>query len=704
MNKKKFVVLAIMMVALIVLSSALFVACNKNDSSANEEETPSSETETIEPTEGLLISNSDFKVVSTTATDYPRTITDWTGAKSYNSDYASSVVAGAISLEQALYEASASKWKDEDKTLFDKLKAGGRYGDDDEIKHALMIYMPEEGTDLGDEDAIYGPTAYGFTSKSFTIKANAYYKLSVDVLTYDIAGDGIEENVPGARIYVSSSTFAEFEAIDTQGEWKTYEIYIEGATSASSLTLVLALGKYTTNYKYGLTTGYAFFDNVVLEELETKDAVAPSAQFASAEAQELANYGGDEDYVHTATLKVPNGHFDYGTTTPSSTSVPSLWSFVTGSSSKDDPAPTSLSRNAIINVEDFETAHTDYSSTYYLKQNADDAPIVYVPAKDDLNAITTVITNLPAGTLGTNVYMLSQQLMTASGIKSTRQITFEKNKTYALSVNVLTCSVHGAGVSLVLSGSDGDDIVIKGISSSLSNDVLIGKAPIDPDNHSYVSGSDVEGASTLGWTTYTFYVKGNEYKDYSYNMTIWLGTEGTNSNNAVAYTHYSSSSSSSNSTTYRANGTFSNGWLFVDELKLKEIDEADIPTQNVEIGNTLDCSTQEKAEYKGLKVDLSTENLFDATGNSLTIEQTTAGASIEGNGTTQAGIPNGWESNYGRFNKPNHHGWRRHRRSCQNRHGRAIHSNRWQRHLSKYTICDQLSVCIYDPCHKRHLL
>ncbi|MBQ9276142.1 MAG: hypothetical protein IJ226_00945, partial [Clostridia bacterium] len=227
MNKKKFLVLAILMVALLVLSSALFVACNKNDAQTDSD-TPSEESETIEPTEGLLISNSDFKVVSTTTDSYPRTITDWSGAKTYSSgSYESGVIAGAISLEQALYAANKSTWKDTDeKGLYAKLTAGGRYGDDDEIKHALMIYMPtaDESTD----DVTYGPTAYGYTSKSFTLEAHAYYKLSVDVLTYDIAGDSTNSsNVPGARIYVSTNTYAEFANIDTNGEWKTYELFIE---------------------------------------------------------------------------------------------------------------------------------------------------------------------------------------------------------------------------------------------------------------------------------------------------------------------------------------------------------------------------------------------------------------------------------------------------------------------------------------------
>ena len=642
MNKKKFVFLAIMMVLVIAFSSMLFIACDKkNNETPSEDSTP--EQETIEPTEGLIISNGDFKVVGTDKEDYPRSINDWSGAKSYTSgDYPSGVTAGAISLDDALYTANAANWNDADKTLYALLTANGRY-DADEIKHALMIYMPkttpaeEEGGE--DDSATHGPTAYGYTSASFKIEAHKVYKLSVDVLTYDIAGQTAEQNpnnVPGARIYVSSNTMAEFEAINTNGEWKTYTIYIDGsASSDTTLTLMLALGKYSSTYRDGLTTGYAFFDNLTLEP-------TTQAEYAQAVTDELANNA----YLQTTTLKVPNGRFEYGTTTLSSTSTPNSWSFVTGNRSEEDPAPTSLGYNAVIDASKIADNYNLYSSTYYLKPNADSSTQPYVPA-NSLSALAGKLNVLP-NRIGTNVYMLSQQLMTASGIKSSRAITIEKNKVYALSIDVYTYGVHGAGASLVLSGADGKDIVIKGISAAAYDGVLIGSTPINPDDNSYIAGSDVVGATTDGWKTFTFYILGNEYKDYNYNMTIWLGTDGTNSNTAVSYKNYSSTSSSSSATTYKANGTFANGWLFVDELKLTEISESAIPaaSEGIEYAGadqTLDCSIAGKEGFKGIKVDLSTGSLFDGTGNGL---EAAGGTYVEGTAKTSIGIPEGWSTDY----------------------------------------------------------
>lgn len=633
MNKKKFAVLALMMIALVVLTSAMFVACNKNDDNTTDDTT-----KTIEATKGLLISNGDFKVVDTSVKTYPRTITNWTGGKTYSSgNYKDDVTAGAISLDKALYDANKSKWNDDNNSLYDALVAGGRYGDDDAIKNALMIYMPEQSEKDGKK--VNGPTAYGYTSSSFTIAKGGYYKLSVDVLTKDIKGS--ENGTPGARIYVSSNTYAEFDAIDTQGQWVTYSVIIEGSPSSSStLSVMLALGKYSLSYTTGLTTGYAVFDNLTLTKLESGD------EYAQAVLNEKTN-NENAKTTTTATLKVSNGRFDFGTTSLSSSATPNGWSLVTGNSGSNDSAPSSLGYNAIIDVSKFADNYNKYSTTYYTKSEADpDKKSSYVPA-GSLEAIANEnndnrIQKLIDGSVGTNVFMLSQQLMSAQGVKSSRSITIEKNKLYALSLNVYTYGVHGAGASIILSGSDGKDIVIKGISAAPSDNVFIGSTKID--SNSYAAGTD-QGVTTDGWKTYTFYIQGNQFKDYSYNMTVWLGTEGTSSNTAVEYTNWNSDKTQ---TTYKANGTFSNGWLFMDELNLKEIAADDVPSTLVKDANdkqTLDLTEAGMSAYEGLKVDLKTTNMSPFDGMLANTTGTSSQEGIDVIADTN-GIPQGWVSNF----------------------------------------------------------
>ena len=601
-RKKRLSILALVLCLVVAFTATLLVACddNKNDDSSKTE---------ITATEGLLISNSDFKVISTSG-NYPRTITDWTGAKLHSSsNLANDIVAGAISLDKALYDANRKFWNDNGaadgngNTLYSLLTAGRMLDSDVALNNVLMIYAPVEK--FADGNGNYGPTAYGYTSATFNLDKGKYYKLSVDVLTYNIAGvldkDGkpVEDNVPGARIYVSSSTYAEFSGIDTKGEWKTYDIYFEAAAnSSSSLTVNLSLGKYTSSYDDGLTTGYAFFDNVTLTELTDEEGgLTAEQQYDKAVADELEN----NDALQTTTLKVPNGRFDYTSTaigSVSTTAVPYNWTRKTGNSTGSDSAPTSAERKlGVIDVAQFASQYTSFASSYYLSDKTSFNPASY------MDEIVSDIVLLPEGTVGTNVYMMSQQLMTSQGIHSSRQIVIEKNKFYALSVNVFTFNIFGAGVNLLLTGS-GEDIVIEGISRNLLDaTIAYGK---DVTSSDYESAT---GKTTGGWVTYTFYIHGNQYRDMSYNMEFWLGTDGTSDNTEVKFDKYSSSGTATSTTTYKANGTFSTGWAFFDELKLDEIDAAAYEAVTVTPAYTADASGGETE----LKVDLATENLFTAT-------------------------------------------------------------------------------------------
>ena len=608
MKKKKFSILVLLMVLVIVFTAALFAACDDNKS---DDQT----TTEIEPTEGLLISNSDFKAIGTSG-DWPRTVTDWTGGKIYSSSTVpGDVIAGAVSLEEAAYSAGKSLWGDDDSAIYEKLRS--HYSSDaDAVNNVLMIYMP---ADSDDEDDDVGPTAYGYTSKSFSLDAGSYYELSVDVLTYDIAGDDEEGNVPGARIYLSSTGYAEISGIDTKGEWKTYKIYIESApSSASSLTLNLGLGKRSSYYTQGMTTGYAFFDNVTLTKVNTEDVTVDQAKAefdekAAEEAnlfyaaldeynEEIAAAGEDEDKlaavksldarysalpVRTMSLMASNGRFDFGSTSIS-TSAPSGWSTVTG-----DGADTNYRFNGVILSSALDLSK--YGGTYYYNG------VAHTPASVYLNDLEDVMgRRLEAHeTVGDSVYMLSQQLMTAQGIKSSRSIVIEKNGFYALSVDVLTRNVYGGGVSLILTG-DGEDIKIEGIAENAYDGVVRFGEPVG------------DGATTPAngeWTTYTFYIRGNQYKDMSYTLTLWLGTGSAEENTKTTYDYYSSATASATSrNTYKANGTFASGWAFFDDVTLlRYADETAFTEASKDAYNGYEA---DGSSYTSLLADLSSDSWF----------------------------------------------------------------------------------------------
>lgn len=673
MNKKKLVVLTLLVTVMFTLASCMLVACNPNTDDGTDDTK-------LTATEGLLLSNGDFKVVDTTVKTYPRTITGWSGAKMYNGgSYRDDVIAGAVNLSKNLYDANKATWSgDENSELYDKLIANGRYGDNDDIKNALMIYMPEQPEDKSS----HGPTAYGFTSTSFTLDKGSYYVLSVDVLTYNIGGN----DKKGARIYVSSNTYAEFDRIDTRGEWQTYTIYIESSPTAStSLSVMLSLGKASSNMTTdGLTTGYVFFDNVSLKKLTT-DAVTGDAALSKQQvtgktlSEYFAERVNDEKdagkRVATATLKVPNGNFDFGTLSPSSSGTPSSWSVVNGNSNQTDAAPTSLGKNSIIDLNIFKSFIGDENSdrAAILTAMKNDSVLKNLNRNyalalsgvtgssydtlDDINNHTFLEnlvngnTNQPDQTKGNNgknnAFVLSQASMTAQGIRSSRTITFEKGKIYELSIWIYAYKIHGEGVTLKLTGSDGKDIIIKGIANNKNAaeeaDFILGNHKVTTEGND--NGTCESYGSTSGWTQYSFFIKGNQYKDYSYNMEIWLGTEGISKNTAVSY-----KISGSSGTTYTDSGSFSNGWVFIDDLKLSEISQ--LPSDNSSYKatdtQTLDISETKNATFHSIAVDLSTaenklKNFLSSTGSDSNIQE------VLGEGNDLA-IPD-WTTSFDASNK-----------------------------------------------------
>lgn len=129
---------------------------------------------------------------------------------------------------------------------------------------------------------------------------------------------------------------------------ETYTFIIEGSpSSASTLNVMLALGKYSTSYTTGLTTGYAVFDNLSLTKLDDGEEYKAAVE-SERNATDLATLT-----TRTTTLKVSNGRFDFGTTTLSSSGTPNGWSLVTGNSGNNDSAPSSLGYNAVIDVSKF---------------------------------------------------------------------------------------------------------------------------------------------------------------------------------------------------------------------------------------------------------------------------------------------------------------------------------------------------------------
>ena len=135
-------------------------------------------------------------------------------------------------------------------------------------------------TSSSKKDQLVG-TAQKYTSSStVTVPAGTSKKVSVWVKTADlksVASDGTTQDAIGKGAYISithsvggkSLDAYEVKNINTEGEWKQYTFYVKGSYYAdTTFSLVLGLGQGSTTDRLEYVNGYAFFDNIVLEDIE----------------------------------------------------------------------------------------------------------------------------------------------------------------------------------------------------------------------------------------------------------------------------------------------------------------------------------------------------------------------------------------------------------------------------------------------------
>ncbi len=119
---------------------------------------------------------------------------------------------------------------------------------------------------------------YAYTSKATqNFNAQSYYKISVNILTRNIAQTDKEDGVDyGASFGITKAENVVFKGINTNGLWKTYTIYFCPEAETADAAVVLALGATGE-----ATSGDVLFDNLVVESID--------------EAQYLSGIGSTED-------------------------------------------------------------------------------------------------------------------------------------------------------------------------------------------------------------------------------------------------------------------------------------------------------------------------------------------------------------------------------------------------------------------------
>ena len=270
--KKSKKLLTLLLATMLVLALMIgVVACNPPEDPSTDDDKTSNET-TV--TETLLVNNGKFQ--NTTGSTYVKNASNWTLTAGSWAKSSTGLTTGVVDLSQETYNTNKGAINAEIGTpgVAPNTPKTDNVPDDN---NALVISM--------DGDESNGSIFYA--SSSVSVKKGTYYKLSIDVWTDLLFDENVDNSKRGANIIISQGTsassviVAKFMSIDTQEEWDTYEVYIEGSNFEDRTFYVqLWLGygpaqmkdlvnNGNTAYNSIYTAkGTAMFDNVTMVEIE----------------------------------------------------------------------------------------------------------------------------------------------------------------------------------------------------------------------------------------------------------------------------------------------------------------------------------------------------------------------------------------------------------------------------------------------------
>lgn len=432
LNLKKLLTLLVCLT--LIVSVVLLAACNKKDDNKGSTEDNTSASPSF--------TNGNFRSYTTSDKGYPYAPSSFTGSPTSDTEGSTlpkleTVKRGVINL--ADYQ-NLGAW-----CTFSKFDAKRLTGEED----AKNYNKDDNVLMINNTEARY----YMYRSSEFSVAANTKYLLQVDVRTANLdGGEKKGATIKIAKSYSSGSSipategYASHDAV-TVGEWTTYSFIIDGKYNGStSLELQLMLGNNNLRDEYK-TSGYAFFDNIRLTTVKD-DTVLPT------------------ENVKTITLSVPNGSFDYKTTSD----YPYLYNRITT---------------------------TDTNSNYGLVNE--------FGAKDENGKITLVGEyKIDADALKDhgNVFAIYNVAEARMGFYTTNPLYFKRGGYYKVTVSLNTDNVESGSAYLAL-----------GKSKDLSDNTII---PVGKD------------AANPGWKEHVFYVYANENTADELYFHFGLGKDGDN--------------------------------------------------------------------------------------------------------------------------------------------------------------------------------
>lgn len=187
-------------------------------------------------------SNNRFDKMESSSFDgvaYPATPTSWTSSKS-GAGYQLSGVVNLSSFDRVM-----DKYEDEVNAIATPASLTSTLNN-----NVLMIYNGAKSSQT-------------YTSSSKSLTANKHYRITTFVNTHlwDATSNGVT-----IVAKTGETVLAKADGVKTEGEWQRVVLNITAPSNSLSVSLELSLG-----YKNKLSSGYAFFDNILVEEADNAD-------------------------------------------------------------------------------------------------------------------------------------------------------------------------------------------------------------------------------------------------------------------------------------------------------------------------------------------------------------------------------------------------------------------------------------------------
>ncbi len=469
----------------------------------------------------LEIANSDF---SSTSGSYPATPDSWTGG--YVGDGSGNIVSGVVDLTPSVYSGS-----DGGNKKF-KLDQYPEYASESNIPRTIfdnsIDYPDVDAKTLLINTASGAKTAYAYSSATIALSPNSFYRFSVWVKTGDFASDtgatiklaGLGEDLAFRNI----NTVSKLEKVDNTPKltkendfgWAKYTLYVHTPSASSkSVTLSLGIGDAYVDETdkdtemFGAVTtpasGYAFFDNIVAQQISAYDFAYDTRYFTESAAR-------DGFYTGNNGTAIALDMFGLNYLTDSSSNEIGTFS--------DNNESWEMNAVYDADAEDTEYAGPSNAFIYDSFRVLDPADNTYgftsnpwapLGRAEGYNGIQT-----PMGFAGSNGNILA--ISTYNSVK--KEFESAARGVTSPDYTVSRFGYYRFGVWVKdenITDGNGISIAVKGQANNTANDNKLNQW------YNELTG-DPDDAAHYGWKEHTVYIKGSVLSDLTIHFELWLGT------------------------------------------------------------------------------------------------------------------------------------------------------------------------------------